>query len=502
MRTPRQTAPLPRRLGRILRLPRIPAIPLILLILMIPLVGPPGPLGPESAAALSIGEERRLGQKLLYSLRRELEVLDDPDISRYINDLGGQVLKVAGPTHFDYRFFVVKSEQFNAFAAPAGLVFFYSGLIEAMRGENELVSVLAHEIGHVQSRHIADRLEKNTRVGLLSTLLGVAGLALGVPGLSEGILTGSLAAGQTAALKYSRDDEEQSDRLAFGWMRAMGRDPEGMRDMLRTMRRVTRYRANNVPQYLLTHPDPEARVGYVDSLIELAEKREPGRAWRKIDNFPFLRFRYRVLARSMDLNRLRQACLAALGKRGDGGDAAAATEEDAMAHFGLALIETENRRFDLALDHMAKVQARFPERPILKTDEAVILIGAGRYAEARTILEGQRKRDPEDMYSLFHLARTEAALGDTARAGVLFKQAERRLPEYPALHFELAQIEARRGEEGRSVFHLGKYHLYQGQEKLARQSLERAGRDKNLPEGMRAEAKEILADLDKLKKGE
>ena len=301
MRIPRQTAPLVR------------LFPILLFLL----VGLPGPLGPDNASALSIGEERRIGQKLLYSVRRELRVLDDPDISRYINDLGAQVLAVAGPTHFNFRFFVVKSEQFNAFAAPAGLVFFYSGLIEAMRKEDELVSVLAHEIGHVQSRHIADRLEKNTRVGLLSALLGVAGLALGVPGLSEGIMTGSLAAGQAAALKYSREDEEQSDRLAFGWMQAMGRDPEGMRDMLRTMRRITRYRMNNVPQYLLTHPDPEARVGYVDSLIELAEKREPGRVWTKTDNFPFQRFRYRVLAQSMDLNRLRQACLAALAQEND-----------------------------------------------------------------------------------------------------------------------------------------------------------------------------------------
>jgi beta-barrel assembly-enhancing protease len=129
--------------------------------------------------------------------------------------LGREVLETVGPQNFDYRFFVVKSNQFNAFAAPAGLVFFYTGLIETMHTEDQLLSVLAHEIGHVVSRHIAQRLDKSAKVSAISLLLGVAGLALGVPGLSQGLLTGSMAAGQTVNLQYSREDEEQADRLSL-----------------------------------------------------------------------------------------------------------------------------------------------------------------------------------------------------------------------------------------------------------------------------------------------
>ena len=120
---------------------------------------------PCQSLALTIGEERLIGQKILYSVRRDLHILDDPDISQYINRLGSQVLKVVGPQYFDYRFYVVQSEQFNAFAAPAGMVFFYSGLIEAMHKEDELVSVLAHEIGHVASRHLAQRLDHARAAG-------------------------------------------------------------------------------------------------------------------------------------------------------------------------------------------------------------------------------------------------------------------------------------------------------------------------------------------------
>ncbi|NLZ16128.1 MAG: M48 family metalloprotease [Desulfobulbaceae bacterium] len=446
---------------------------------------------PVQAYALSIGEERLIGQKILYSVRKDLRILDDPDINQYINRLGSQVLQVVGPQYFDYRFFVVQSDQFNAFAAPAGLVFFYSGLIEAMRKEDELVSVLAHEIGHVTSRHLAQRMDKGTKVSAASLLLGLAGLALGVPGLSQGLFTGSLAAGQTINLRYSREDEEQADRLSFGWMQEMQRNPESMQDMLRTMRRITRYRMGNVPQYLLTHPNPEARLDYVESLLELHSQQSS--AWTKTDNFDFLRFRYRVLVQTTDLDRLRQYCAITLAQDKD-------ADTQRMARFGLALIDAQNRRFDQALEQLALVQGQYPDRNILRVDQAVILQMAGRFNEAKAILDASVHRDPTDMYGLFKLAQVEAASGNTTRAEVLLQQVARAMPEYPQVFFELGQIEANRGASGKGMFYLGKYYLYQGQEDLAVQNLRRARRDTSVPKHMQEEAEQILAELEHINK--
>ena len=137
----------------------------------------------NAIAGFTIGEEREIGEKLLYMIRTEFSLLDDPDISQYVNRLGQQVLANVGPHYFDYRFFVVPSDQFNAFAAPSGLIFFYSGLIETMKTENEFLSVMAHEIGHVQSRHISSRSDKNTKVSAISMALALASLALGVRNL-------------------------------------------------------------------------------------------------------------------------------------------------------------------------------------------------------------------------------------------------------------------------------------------------------------------------------
>ncbi|MCI5181451.1 MAG: hypothetical protein D3921_02780, partial [Candidatus Electrothrix sp. AW1] len=225
-------------------------------------------LVPTRSIAFSIGEERNIGEKLLMAVRSQFDLLDDPDIVQYINKLGSQVLAVAGPQYFDYHFFIVNNEQFNAFAAPSGLIFFNSGLIKKMQSEDELLSVLAHEVAHVVSRHISHRLEKQKKVTAASLLFGLASLAVGDPSLTQGLFSGALAANKTAGLSFSRQDEEQADRLAFGWLRIMGRNPTAMETMLKSMRRITRYRSEQLPPYLLTHPNPEARLDYVQSLLE------------------------------------------------------------------------------------------------------------------------------------------------------------------------------------------------------------------------------------------
>ena len=449
---------------------------------------------PLQVLALTIGEERKIGDQLLFSVRKELPILDDPDISQYINTLGRKVLETVGPQYFDYRFFVVQSNQFNAFAAPAGLVFFYTGLIETMKNEDQLLSVLAHEIGHVASRHIAQRLDKSTKVNAISLLLGVAGLALGVPGLSQGLLTGSLAAGQTVNLQYSREDEEQSDRLSFGWMQQMQRNPEAMGDMLRNMRRITRYRmGSDVPQYLLTHPHPEARLGYVESLLEL-DRQKGEKKYVKTDNFDFLRFKYRVMMQATDHDKLKTHCVNTLAS-------ATEAEQRIMARFGLALLEAEDRNYEQALQHLATVREQYPRKDILEVDRAVLLLQSGRFEDAQPVLEQVVKRDPNDMYGVYQLAKLELMRSNYPRAEQLLQRVATVMPEYPQLYFDLGQIAANQGKEGVSVFYLGKYNLYRGKIQLAEQYLKRASKDTTVPEKMRTEAKATVQKLKDLERG-
>ncbi len=449
-------------------------------------------LAPIQAAALTIGEERAIGEQLLFSVRKQFTVFDDPDISRYITELGQSVLAIAGPQYFDYHFFVILSDQFNAFAAPGGLIFFYSGLIATMESEDELLSVLAHEIGHVVSRHIAARIEKSAKVTAASLALGLAGLAIGVPSLSQGLLTGSIAAAQTAQLQYSRQDEEQADRLALHWMQELGRNPQSMERMLRTMRRISRYSSNQLPQYLLTHPNPEARIGYVQSLIAMDEGQKDG-SYQPTDNFSFLRFKYRVLQQAVDSEHLRRRCATIITSGGT-------AEKLTMAHFGMALLETEEHNYEQAFDHLQVVQEKYPQEHILDIDHAVICLAAGRLEQARRILTKVLWTWQGDVYAMYQLAKVEYMLGNLDRARELLHQVAQAMPEYAQLYYDLGQISADQGRRAVSRLYLGKYYLYQGRVETAKQYFEGVARDKKVPEEHQAEARKMLKKLQELEK--
>ena len=446
---------------------------------------------PPQAHGLSIGEERMLGEQLLYAVRSRFDLLDDPDITQYINEIGQELLAVAGPQYFDYHFFVIKDDQFNAFAAPSGLIFFHTGLIKTMRNEDQLMSVLAHEVAHVVSRHIASRIAKQGRLTAASMLFGLASLALGNSALSQGLFTGAMAANVTAGLSFSRQDEEQADRLAFDWMQGMGRDPQAMVEMLRAMRRISRYRSEQLPPYLLTHPNPEDRLQYVRSLLDLEPKKKQPAAEAKNDNFSFLRFKYRVLSQALAAQELRVHCTNTLT---GGRDA----QERIMARYCLALIHAEERNVTEALRHLDAVRQKKPHRDILDIDYAVLLLNSGQQEQAFPILHQAYHRDPTNMYVAFQLAQAVEQQGDEARAEQLYLEVAKVMPEYAKLYFELGRLKAHQGKSGESNFYLAKYYLYQGRMRYARQYLERAQKDMSIPASQREEAKKVLARLKEL----
>ena len=445
-----------------------------------------------SAFAFTIGEERAVGEKLLYSVRGAFTVLDDPDISRYINDLGADVLQVAGIQFFDYRFYIIENRDFNAFAAPSGLIFFHSGLIETMNSEDELVSVLAHEIGHIVKRHLATRMENGKLVTMASMAVALAALALGDAKATAALITGSLAAGQSASLHFGRQHEEEADLLAYDWMKDLNRNPEGQEKMLQTMRRITRYKMGQVPQYLLTHPDPEARLDYVQSLI--ASDGDGTRVNLEIDNFDFLRFKYRILSQTEDTKHVRNLVAS---------KAASPSSSDfdvIMAKYGLSQIDREENNFTNALKLLEEVIKYFPEENILLIDKGNSEIGAGLFEQAINTLERAYQSEPTDNYAAYSLADAYFKVGDIKKAERIFKQVARSLPEYSKVYYELGRMANAQNHKAESAFYLGKYNLYEGKLKLAQFNFKSARKSKNLPKSMQKEIELLEETIERLLK--
>ncbi|MCP4342409.1 MAG: M48 family metalloprotease [Desulfobulbaceae bacterium] len=443
------------------------------------------------ASAFTIGEERELGEKLLYSVRSAFSLVDEPDITQYITKLGQSVLEVAGIQYFDYRFYVIDNKEFNAFAAPSGLIFFNSGLIATMESEDELVSVLAHEVGHIVKRHIAARMEKSKYSSIGSVGMALAALAFG-GAATPALLTGALATGQSFNLHFSRLHEEEADLLAYDWMKELHRDPEGQVKMLESMRRIARYRSEKPPQYLLTHPNPEERLNYIESLVYI-DKGDYKVTRKPDDNFEFLRFKYRILTKTKQSTDVK-AYLASIIA-----DSRSSEFKKVMAYYGLSQLAKNENDIANGFAFLEKVITHFPKENILNVDKATLEFAGGEFEEAERTLRKVLVKDNSDMYATMTLAKLLYRTGRISEAQKYFQTVSYELPEYPTVYFELGQIASDQKEGGVSSYYLGKYYLYQGRLKQAEQHFKNALRSDTLPEKMKAEIKELFKQIKRLR---
>lgn len=441
--------------------------------------------------SFNIGEEREVGEKLLYSVRAAFPLIDDPDIVQYMNSLGESILDVAGVQYFKYHFFVIDNKDFNAFAAPSGLLFFHTGLIATMNSEDEFVSVLSHEIAHIVKRHLASRMEKGAYSSIASLGLALAAIAFGGAGTPI-LFAGALATGQSVNLHFSRQNEEEADLLAYQWMRKLGRDPQGQATMLESMRRIARYRSDQLPQYLVTHPNPEARLHTILSLLDV--ERDIVEGEKKTDNFNFLRFKYRILSQVKDEKSFR-AYLASIIS-----NPRATKLQKTMAKYGLSQIALNENDYGKSTKLLEEVMQLYPDKNILKVDKGVIEFEAGLNGRAESTLRAALDGDDKDMYAAFILAKLLKRTGRNTEAEQYFKDVMYDLPEYSKVYFELGQIASSNGLAGVSNFYLGKYHLYEGKLNYARSNLKIATKDSGLPKEMKKECETLLEKIKKIKK--
>ena len=142
----------------------------------------------------------------------------------------------------------------NAFALPGGKVGVYTGIFTVARNQDQLAGVIAHEIGHVLSRHHDERI---TRQMGAQALVGVAGAAAGNYGqlVSQG---GSLVAQAGFLLPGSRAQETEADVVGQQLMARAGFDPRGAVSLWQNMIAAG---GGRPPEWLSTHPNPQARIG-------------------------------------------------------------------------------------------------------------------------------------------------------------------------------------------------------------------------------------------------
>ena len=254
--------------------------------------------------AMTVADEVRMTKEVLPQMRKDYPQLQHPALQSYISGLGNKLVasnQLAG-NPYQYNFSIVDVDYVNAFALPAGTVFVTAPLIAMADTEAELVGVLGHEVGHIQARHTAERMEVAKREqsktwmyaaggGLLGTAVGFGlGKLICKPSDQECLQKATLygaAAGASGGLlvqKYafmanSREDEMEADRIGFRTAVRTGYDKDKVGvfyEKLLTMEQQRKGKGDPlmtaVTDALSTHPPSKERVAQMKQMAAEEKK--------------------------------------------------------------------------------------------------------------------------------------------------------------------------------------------------------------------------------------
>lgn len=210
----------------------------------------------------SVDAEKSIGKQVSQQVEKEMKVVHIDTLEQYVSDVGQKLVQNVGETPYSYSFKIIDEDAINAFALPAGYVFVYRGLLENVDNEAQLAGVLAHEIGHVESRHSTERISTMQSAGFLVRLTAII---LGAP-----ILAGPAIelAELLGFLKYSRAQEREADLRGAEYMTKAGYEPRCMVDFFEKLEQIHKHKPGLISRMFMTHPMTEDRMKTVEKWIE------------------------------------------------------------------------------------------------------------------------------------------------------------------------------------------------------------------------------------------
>jgi predicted Zn-dependent protease len=215
------------------------------------------PTGKTQLQLVSESEMEKMGADAYEQLKEETPVTEDQQVTEYVNCVANAIAaELEGDTTWEVNVFD-DDKQVNAFALPGGKIGVYTGLLKVAENQDQLASVIGHEVGHVLARHGSARYSANlaSQLGLLvgAVALGESGsgnTGLAVAALGLGVQFGIL-------LPYGRSHESEADEIGQDLMAKAGFDPRGSVALWQNM---SAEGGSQPPEFLSTHPSHETRI--------------------------------------------------------------------------------------------------------------------------------------------------------------------------------------------------------------------------------------------------
>lgn len=342
-------------------------------------------LGDSVSGTISTQQEFEFGREMLRSMRAQTNTLNDPLVEEYIANLSYHLAANSQLTDHRLEFLLINSEQLNAFAAPGGIIGVNAGLFLYAENEGQFASVISHELAHLSQRHYARSIQQaqsNTITTLATTLASLLILATVGGEAGQAALAVSQSASMDNQLRFSRNNEEEADRVGIRTLYNAGFDPGDMAEMFENMMQLRSF-SRRIPEFLSSHPLDENRV---------ADSRNRAAGMPSVDyveNVEYQLMRQRILLHyDTDYGRaieIRERDLPQLN----------GVEEDA-ARYGIALAQLNQGEFVAATESLAPLLAKDPNRITYVMLQADIARAAGNDERALDILEENLDINPNN----------------------------------------------------------------------------------------------------------
>ncbi|HUU44611.1 MAG TPA: M48 family metallopeptidase [Acidobacteriota bacterium] len=244
-----------------------------------------GPGGRKSLIILPESQEVALGKSVAEQVDSTETLYANEAWQAYITEVGNKIAAVSDRPNLDWQFKVIESDQINAFAAPGGFVYFYTGILNMMDSESELAAVMAHEISHVVGRHSVKHLQTALGASVLAQI-ALGEEAEGTAGQVAGIVIGLSLTG------YGRGHEFEADAFGVHYMTKAGYNPRGATAMFTKLAQLSGGGDRGFFENLTsTHPDTKDRISRIET--QIAEMPQSAR------ELPHYRDRYQLLKKQL-----------------------------------------------------------------------------------------------------------------------------------------------------------------------------------------------------------
>ncbi len=441
-----------------------------------------------SSLSLTIPEEKELAKTFMAMIKEQKMILNDPAATHMVNQVGKIILSLLPPQPFDYSFYVVDEDVFNAFASPGANIFFYRGLITSLDSIDELAGIMAHEIAHASSRHVAESINRSKYINIGSLAGILAGAIIGSQSGGEtgaAIIKSSMAIGHTAMLAYTRENETEADEKGIMFLKNTCFSPRGLLSGLVKIRDSDFRGIEAIPEYVKTHPGTGNRIAHVETI--LSDEPEPETRPSCGVDFNFNMIKYRLLGRYADVDTTIPDLTNQLKKN----------PSNPALHYGLGLAYDRKFMHDNALFHLKKALSIKIFDPLILVELGRIYLEKGETLQALNIFKSIESDPVLGQMVKFYSGVAHLEMGNLETAknhfSTIISQASE---QYPKAYFHQANIFSKENNTGLSHYYLGLYYNETGGFKTARVHLTKALESLDTPDEIK-NARSLLEKINK-----